>query len=92
MVQAAGALYLGFAMVNWMAKDNLVGGIYSRPVALGNFVHFLVFTMALLKVGFGAHGRMAVAVIASIYLLLTVWFGIVVFTSPVGRGQSAPTA
>jgi hypothetical protein len=27
---AASALYVGFAMVNWMAKGNLLGGIYNR--------------------------------------------------------------
>ena len=32
VVQAAGALYLGFAVLNWMAKESLIGGIYSRPV------------------------------------------------------------
>ena len=31
-VQIAGALYLGFAMMNWMAKTVLIGGIYARPL------------------------------------------------------------
>ena len=35
VVQMAGALYLGFAMLNWMAQGNIIGGIYSRPVAIG---------------------------------------------------------
>ena len=40
--QILGALYFGFAMLNWTAKANLIGGIYSRPVAIGNFTHFLI--------------------------------------------------
>jgi hypothetical protein len=40
LMQVVGALYLGFAVVNWMARDVLIGGIYARPVALGNFLHF----------------------------------------------------
>src|SRR5256885_11160647 len=38
-IQVAGALYLGFAFLNWMAQANLIGGIYSRPVAMGNVCH-----------------------------------------------------
>ena len=47
--QLLGALYLGFAMLNWMAKDNLMGGIYGKPVAMGNLMHFVVGAFALLK-------------------------------------------
>ncbi len=39
LVQMAGALYLGFAILNWTARGILIGGIYARPVALGNFLH-----------------------------------------------------
>lgn len=49
LVQTAGALYLGFAMLNWMAQGNAIGGIYSRPVAIGNLVHFTIAALALLK-------------------------------------------
>jgi hypothetical protein len=40
VVQVAGALYLAFAILNWMARGNLIGGIYASPLALGNFMHF----------------------------------------------------
>jgi hypothetical protein len=36
IIQIAGALYMGFAILNWMARANLIGGIYSRPVAFGS--------------------------------------------------------
>lgn len=48
-VEIAGALYLGFAMLNWMARGTPIGGIYSRPVALGNFIHFFAAAVTLLK-------------------------------------------
>lgn len=41
-IQMTGALYLGFAMMNWMAKTVMIGGIYARPLAIGNFAHFTV--------------------------------------------------
>lgn len=49
LINVLGALYLGFAILNWMAREKLIGGIYSRPVALGNFVHFLAAALVLIK-------------------------------------------
>lgn len=49
VISIAGALYLGFALLNWMARSNVIGGIYSRPVALGNFLQFFTITLLLLK-------------------------------------------
>ena len=49
LVQLAGALYVGFAMVNWMAKGNLLGGIYNRAVAMGNFADFGIGAIVLVK-------------------------------------------
>ncbi len=49
LVQLGGALYVGFAMVNWMAKANLLGGIYNRAVAMGNFAHFFIGATVLIK-------------------------------------------
>ena len=46
LIQVAGALYLGFAGLNWTAQANLIGGIYSKPVALANFTHFTVASIA----------------------------------------------
>jgi hypothetical protein len=44
------ALYLGFGILNWMAKGTLIGGIYNRPIAIGNLMHFGVGAIALVKV------------------------------------------
>ncbi|HUR83649.1 MAG TPA: hypothetical protein VM733_23040 [Thermoanaerobaculia bacterium] len=73
-VQVAGALYLGFAMINWMAKDSLIGGIYNRPVAVGNLLHFASAAIALLK----AQAWIA----AVVYAIFAIAFAKIVFTSP----------
>ena len=79
LMQITGALYLGFAMMNWMAKNVLIGGIYARPLAMGNFVHFLVAALALLKYCYSASPPVAVWLLAIIYSLLAILFGIVFF-------------
>ena len=81
-VQIIGALYLGFAMMNWMAKTVLIGGIYARPLAMGNLLHFTVGAFALLKYAYAAQNSRAVWIAAITYSLLAILFGIVLFTHP----------
>jgi hypothetical protein len=82
LIQVVGALYLGFAMLNWMARANLIGGVYSRPVAMGNFVHFAVVAITLLKAIPGNSGSAPIIAGAAVYTAFAVWFGLVVFTHP----------
>lgn len=84
VIQITGALYLGFAMLNWMARSNLIGGIYSRPVAVGNLLHFAVVAITLLKVVIGGSLRTSEVIVGCvIYSLFAVCFGLVVFTHPI---------
>ena len=79
--QIMGALYLGFAMMNWMAKDVLVGGIYARPLAIGNFAHFMIAAIALLKAAY-AMDHSWLWIVAVIYSIFALLFGVVTFTHP----------
>ena len=84
LIQAAGAIYLGFAILNWMARSNLIGGIYSRPVAVGNLLHFAVVAITLLKVVIGGSLRTSEVIVGCvIYSVFAVWFGLVAFTHPI---------
>ena len=49
LIQMMGALYLGFAILNWTARGVLMGGIYARPLALGNFLHFAMVGVMLTR-------------------------------------------
>lgn len=82
-IQIAGALYLGFAILNWTARSILIGGIYARPVALGNFLHFGVLTIAGWKAIAGSAIRGSeILVGCGVYSVFAVWFGLVLFTHP----------
>ena len=87
MVQAAGALYLAFAMLNWMARGVLIGGIYARPVAAGNFVHFMIVTITLIKVLFTLRSPLLITLTA-VYTVCAAWFALVIF-APGGRTPKA---
>ena len=82
LMQVLGALYLGFALLNWLSKGVRMGGIYARPLAMGNLLHFFAGAGALLR--HAAHpptGAWAWAV-AAVYALLAVLFGAVLLVSP----------
>ena len=66
--------------MNWMAKTVLIGGIYARPLAIGNFTHFLVGALALLKYAFSAPHIWIVWVAAIIYALLRFYSVLFFFT------------
>jgi hypothetical protein len=85
IVQTIGALYLGFALLDWTARGVIIGGVYSRPLAIGNFVHFTIVAIALLKALLGGSPAPEVIAGAVAYTVFAVWFGGVLFTHP-GKG------
>jgi len=85
LAQAAGALYVGFAVLNWMAKDVVIGGIYSRPVTVGNFAHFFILAAALVRLAASPQRSGFILLVAAVYCLFAVCFGLLLFTSPRAR-------
>ena len=81
-IQVFGAVYFGFAMLNWMAQANLIGGIYSRPVAMGNFVHFFIAALALLKAVLGGQHSVPALAGAAAYTGFAASFAVVLFGNP----------
>jgi hypothetical protein len=82
LVQVAGALYIGFAVMNWMAKTVLIGGIYARPLGMGNFAHFMIASLALIKAAMNNSMFSYLWIAAMVYSIFAILFGVVVFTSP----------
>jgi len=80
IVQILGALYLGFAFLNWYLRGFVIGGIYNRPVGLGNLLHFAVVSITLAKAGF-ALDAVAVWVVTTLYVVFAIWFGLVLFSA-----------
>lgn len=82
-LELLGALYLGFAILNWMAKESVIGGIYNRPIAIGNFMHFVVGALALVKiVGSIQTPTEAVIALTVVYSVFALLFGYVFRTNP----------
>ena len=77
-VQALGAAWLGFALLDWHARGAPIGGIYGRPVALGNFLHFVVIGLAAAKAAITAPTTPAMTA-AVVACSLAVGFGLALF-------------
>ena len=87
-MQLLGALYIGFAMANWTAKDNAIGGIYSRPLSLANCVHFVAGALALLKYETAHEFGTSLLPALVVYALLAAGFSYLVF----GMGAACKVA
>jgi hypothetical protein len=81
-VQITGALYFGFALMNWMAKAAVIGGIYARPLAIGNFAHFMIGAVTLIKAAMNHSASPHLWTITVIYSVFAILFGRLLFTSP----------
>ena len=86
LLQVLGALYFGFALVNWTARDSAFGGIYGRPIGLGNFTHFTIGALTLLKVAASGSATPLVLGALLVYAALAAVFGWLLF---VARGLPA---
>lgn len=77
------ALYLGFGILNWMAKGTLIGGIYNRPIAIGNLMHFGVGAIALVKISSNIqiHSEIIIS-LSAVYVIFALLFAYVFRTNP----------
>lgn len=83
IVQIAGALYFGFALMNWMAKSFLIGGIYAKPLSAGNLTHFGIAGIALVKAVINNSVTSTyMLVLAIVYVLFAIAFAIAFVTNP----------
>lgn len=77
------ALYLGFGILNWMAKGTLIGGIYNKPIAIGNLMHFGVGAIALVKVvsNIQMHSEIVIS-LTVVYVIFAILFVYIFRTNP----------
>ena len=90
LLQIIGGLYLGFAMLNWFTRSSLIGGIYNKPVVLGNLIHCLVVFFALIR-HLAEDFHFIFVILTLVYLGFAIWFTLVMRSNPL-RNQSKMSA
>lgn len=83
LMQIMAAQYMAFAILNWMAKGNMLGGIYYRPVTMGNAVHFGIGGIALIKAALAMPESTLLWVASVPYSVFAFLFGKIIFTHPI---------
>ena len=77
--QQFGTALLGLAAVNWIARASPVGGIYGRPLVVGNVVFFTTNALLLLGQALDAPRTWALWVQAGIALAFAIGFALLLF-------------
>ena len=77
------AIYLGFGILNWTAKGTLIGGIYNKPIVLGNLLHFAVGAIELIKVISNIQIHREIIIFLTVfYVIFALLFVYVIKTNP----------
>ena len=79
LIQLLGALYLSFALMNWTAKDNIIGGVYLRPISIANFSHFMIGALTLLNNQFSNGANLYLLSVSIVYAVFAIIFTWLVF-------------
>jgi hypothetical protein len=88
LLQVLSAALLGMGFLNWLSKGNPMGGIYSRPLALQNFLFFGVSAVALDRAALHGTPLPAIQLTACVFTLFAVAFGwLMFFHDPISKEQ-----
>jgi hypothetical protein len=91
LVQLLAGLLLALAVTNWMCRSLRVGGIYGRPLALGNALNFVVAAFAFGRIGDGVLPATIGWALFAVTLVHAIGFVWVVFAAP-APGRAADHA
>ena len=84
LLQILGALYIGFAIQNWFVKGSLIGGVYNKPILMGNSLHFIVSSFALVKLCSNSHqfNLSFLVILTGMYVIFACMFFMLLFFRP----------
>ncbi len=81
--QIIGALYFALAMLNFMSRDSVIGGIYNKPTSITNFAHFSIGSITLIKALFvNINLSYIYWLVAFVYTVFAFAFGSIAFFHP----------
>ncbi|MFA0960388.1 hypothetical protein AB9P05_01140 [Roseivirga sp. BDSF3-8] len=86
MFQLLGGAWAGLGLLNWMGRGNLIGGIYSRPVAMANLTYFAIATLSMGRYCMSYNqGQYVLIPVLVIHALFMACFGYIAFTHPIAK-------
>jgi hypothetical protein len=82
LAQFLGGAYLGYAIMDWMARHSTLGGIYGRFVLIGNFWHFMVGSLLALSECISSPTDTAAWILLAVYGPFGIVFALILYTPP----------
>ena len=82
LVQLLGAAYLGFASLNWISRNALMGGIYGRPVVGANYTHFIIGSLLVVKAVVSKPDNIMLWCAMAVYALFAIGFAAILHGPP----------
>ena len=70
---------LGFAVLNWMSRGNRIGGIYARPIGIGNLLLFTTASLTIGKAALAGSLPIIVTAVGVVFAVLAIAFAWLVF-------------
>lgn len=80
-IKLLGTCLIALASVNWLSRARLIGGIYNRPLALANALHFSIGAVILIKTIIVTF-FLSLFVLSFLYSVFGVAFLKIMFTTP----------
>lgn len=80
-VQLLGAAWLALAMLDWMSRGAVIGGIYGRPLVVANLTGFAISTIVVAKLVLQAPDA-TLAILLGVFALPAAGFGWSLFNPP----------
>lgn len=76
LVSVTGAAMLGFGMMNYMGRNAIYGGIYGKPIILGNLLFHTVAAVHLIKFSMDTNDTLMIytAVAGALYFIFATGF------------------
>ena len=88
IIQLVGSGFLGFALINWMSRRNKIGGIYARPLGMGNLLLFATAALTLGKAAMAESLPLAAIGVCAVLAVLAASFAWLVFAhDPVSKAS-----
>jgi hypothetical protein len=78
-VELLGALFIASAAANWTARGSMIGGIYARPLSVGNFFHFVIGATVLSKKISAENFSLLYVLVTMVYLVFAIAFALLLF-------------
>ena len=82
LVQLLGASFLGFAALDWISRQSLLGGIYGRPVVSANQTHFVIGSFLIVRAAISQPNNVVLWFTLAAYALFAIAFSVILYGPP----------